>query len=426
MLNLHMTQSTMGWAALTVFIVAYLMVITEEFTTLRKSKPVVLAAGIIWILVAILAQSLQLGVETQNALKHQILDYAELFLFLLVAMTYVNAIEERGVFHALKNWLIQKNLSYRALFWITGILAFFISPIADNMTTALVMCAVILAVGKDQPRFIALSCINVVVAANAGGAFSPFGDITTLMVWQKGILGFTQFFVLFIPCVINFVVPAMLMHFAIPALKPTGSENHTPIARGGFFIIGLFLLTIASTVSMHHFLLIPPAAGMMLGFALLQFYGYYLRKRDKFDIFDHIKRVEWDTLLFFYGIILCVGGLATIGFLGIASDIMYMQWGATSANITLGLLSAIIDNIPLMFAVLTMHPEMSTGQWLLITLTTGVGGSLLSIGSAAGVALMGQSKGQYTFLSHLKWTWAIALGYFAAIFAHFVINKGLF
>jgi len=136
-----------------------------------------------------------------------------------------------------------------------------------------------------------------------------------------------------------------------------------------------------------------------------------------FDIFANVARAEWDTLFFFYGVVLCVGGLGFLGYLAMVSEIMYTHWGATNANITVGLLSAI---------VLTMNPDMSTGQWLLVTLTAGVGGSLLSIGSAAGVALMGQARGKYTFFGHLKWTPAIALGYGASIAAHMWLNANLF
>jgi Na+/H+ antiporter NhaD/arsenite permease-like protein len=135
-------------------------------------------------------------------------------------------------------------------------------------------------------------------------------------------------------------------------------------------------------------------------------------------VFNKVARAEWDTLLFFYGVVLCVGGLGFIGYLAMASDIMYSQWGPTAANVAVGLVSAIVDNIPVMFAVLTMQPDMSESQWLLVTLTAGVGGSLLSIGSAAGVALMGQARGKYTFFSHLRWTPAIALGYVASIVVH--------
>jgi Na+/H+ antiporter NhaD/arsenite permease-like protein len=115
-----------------------------------------------------------------------------------------------------------------------------------------------------------------------------------------------------------------------------------------------------------------------------------------------------------------------VGYLAMASEVMYTQWGATSANISVGALSAIVDNIPVMFAVLTMNPDMSIGQWLLVTLTAGVGGSLLSIGSAAGVALMGQARGMYTFFGHLRWTPVIALGYGASILVHMWINAAYF
>ena len=138
-------------------------------------------------------------------------------------MTYIEAMRERHVFEKLKVWLISRGFSFRQLFWLTGFLAFFISPIADNLTTALIMGAVVMAVGGSNTRFISIGFVNIVVAANAGGAFSPFGDITTLMVWQKGIVSFEQFFSLFVPSLVNFVIPAGIMHFAIRNEKPRSS-----------------------------------------------------------------------------------------------------------------------------------------------------------------------------------------------------------
>lgn len=138
-----------------------------------------------------------------------------------------------------------------------------------------------------------------------------------------------------------------------------------------------------------------------------------------------MKRAEWDTLIFFYGVIMCVAGLGAMGYLALVSQAMYLDLGPTTANVLIGVLSSVVDNIPVMYAVLTMHPEMSEGQWLLVTLTAGVGGSLLSVGSAAGVALMGQARGVYTFFVHLRWIWAIALGYAASIGVHFLINGSL-
>ncbi len=442
-----LTSSGLALAAAITFCVAYALVIAEEFTQLRKSKAVVAAAGVIWVLVAIAwqAQGLQGATEL---LRHNLLEYAELLLFLLAAMSYVNTLEERCAFAALRSWLVARQFTMRTVFWITGTLAFFLSPILDNLTTALVMGAVVMAVGHGNTRFIAPACINVVVAANAGGAFSPFGDITTLMVWQKGLVGFFEFLDLFVPSLVNWLIPAACMSFAIPRSLPQGPNERVPLKRGAIIVMALFAVTIALTVSMHQTLHLPPFLGMMTGLGALMLYSHLLRRRElrefganlppdapqpgmkratrPFDIFISMKRVEWDTLMFFYGVVLCVGGLGALGYLVVLSNASYATLGPSVSNILVGIASAIVDNIPIMFAVLSIEPAMSHGQWLLVTLTAGVGGSLLSIGSAAGVALMGQAHGTYTFLAHLKWTWAIALGYAASIWVHFELNASLF
>src|SRR5579885_1097557 len=414
-------------AALTVFAVAYLLVIAEETLHLRKSKPMMVAAGLIWMLVAY--AHLQAGEPERAAevMRHNLLEFAELFLFLLAAMTYINTMEEVGVFQSLRAWLISRGFSLAGVYWMTGLLAFFISPAADNLTTALVMATVVMAIGRTDRKFVVIACINVVVAANAGGAFSPFGDITTLMVWQKGIVRFHEFFYLFAPSLINWLVPAVIMSFAVPRGHPEALQEKPQLQRGAF------------------------------GLGVLKFYGYYLKTRgplamrwptqgpeearlevdetvftappvtrSEFDVFKALERAEWDTLMFFYGIMLCVGGLGALGYLSLLSHGLYFDLGPTAANILVGVLSALIDNIPLMFAVLSMNPDMSHGQWLLVTLTTGVGGSLLSIGSAAGVGVMGQARGIYTFAAHLRWSWAIALGYAAGVAAHFLLNAESF
>lgn len=445
---LDLTDSWVGIVSLAIFVIAYFIVILEEFIHLRKSKPVVFAAGVIWVLIAIAYTRHGDTSTAAGEVRHHILEYAELMLFLLAAMTYINTLDERNVFKALRGWLVSSGYSLRKVFWLTGLLAFFISPIADNLTTALVMAAVVVAVGAGNRAFITVGCINIVVAANAGGAFSPFGDITTLMVWQRGMVDFIEFFDLFVPSLINWLIPAALMMFAVPKAQPEPLAETVRVKQGGFIVIGLFLLTITITVSMHNFVHLPPVVGMMTGLGILKLYGYRLRRSETyiphiggpeegamdvssgppqkpFDIFKSMKRAEWDTLMFFYGVILCVGGLGTIGYLAMVSKLMYVDLGPTFANVLVGILSAIVDNIPVMFAVLTMEPDMSHGQWLLVTLTAGVGGSLLSIGSAAGVALMGQARGIYTFFSHLKWSWAIALGYAASIWAHLLINARL-
>lgn len=585
---IDMTSTAYGYLGIIIFVLAYSLVPFEDKLHLRKSKPVLLAAGLIWILIAIAYAQSGDTHTAEIAVRHNLLEYAELFLFLLVAMTYINAMEERNTFLALRAFLVSRGFSLRKLFWVTGTLAFCISPIADNLTTALLMGAVVMAVGGDNKKFVALACINVVVAANAGGAFSPFGDITTLMVWQKGKVAFSEFFHILVPSLVNWLVPAIIMNFKIDKTVPEKLDEQVKLKYGAKAIIIMFLVTIATAVSFHNFLHLPPVVGMMLGLGLLgplsyhikrhegrsERYDYVLGLRDAesnselasivksklnletklekthlpvfvidsehrithwneacaevtgvkadeaigtteswkpfyndeqpvladlvissgseskiaeqyqgnfkrneilpgsyeatrfnpkigeegrwvhfsaapiydqdgqvqgavqiledhqsrqtaaqhFDLMKNISRAEWDTLLFFYGVILCVGGLTQFGYLGMLSEAMYQGLGATMANSIVGVLSAIIDNIPVMFAVLTMNPEMSHGQWLLVTLTAGVGGSMLSIGSAAGVALMGTARGIYTFGSHLKWTPVIMLGYIASILCHLWIN----
>ena len=431
-MEINLTTSYVGILSLITFIIAYAVVMVEEFSHLRKSKPVILSAAIIWAIIAFhFSANKDYAIEIEHALEHNILEFAELFLFLLVAMTYINSLEERKVFDVVRYQLTSRGFSFRQLFIFTGIITFFLSPIADNLTTALVMCSVLMACGKGNSKFISIGCINIVVAANAGGAYSPFGDITTLMVWQAGIVEFFTFFKIFFPSVINYVIPAAIMYFFIPKEKPEVSTEKVYMKRGGRVIIFLGFFTIFSAVNFHNILHLPPMLGMMFGMGLLGLYSFYLQithdpsvEDQKFDFFRKVARAEWDTLLFFFGVILSVGGLGFIGYLSLVSEFLYVDLGPTLANSIVGILSAIVDNIPVMFAVITMRPEMSTDQWLLVTLATGVGGSLLSIGSAAGVALMGQARGYYTFFGHLKWTPVIFLGYVASIYVH-VLMSGL-
>jgi Na+/H+ antiporter NhaD/arsenite permease-like protein len=462
---MDLTAHWIGLAALLVFVFAYGTVAAEERLHLRKSIPVLVAAGLIWLLIGLAYAARGDTHGAAEAARHNVLDFAELFLFLIVAMTYVNTLDDRGAFNAVRGWLVGRGYTLRTLFWVTGGLAFVVSPVADNLTTALVMGAVATAVGQGDRRFGVLASINVVVAANAGGAFSPFGDITTLMVWQKGIVDFAGFFPLVVPSLVNWLVPAAIMTFAIENRRPAVPDESVVLEAGAVSVALLFLLTIALTVAGHSFLHLPPALGMMFGLGILQTYSYLFNRRtahgrplptdDLGDVvmsppmvvdpsalepvhvrrdqpakplhtFQQLERVEWDTLIFFYGVIMCVGGLGTLGYLSLASGLLYQGLGPTAANVLIGVVSAIVDNVPVMFAVLAMEPEMSRGEWLLVTLTAGVGGSLLSFGSAAGVALMGQARGVYTFMAHLRWSWAVALGYAASVAAHLLLNRGLF
>ena len=440
-----------AWLAMGTFVLAMIAVTAEERIGMRKSKPMLLCAGLIWAIIAF--AELHEGTHgAEAAARHSLLQYAELMLFLLVVMTYVNALNERQVFAALRGRVAALGFTYRRLFWTTGLTTFFLSPFLDNLSTALLMGAVVLALSDDNPRFAAPGCVNVVVAANAGGVFSPFGDLTTLIVWQQqlqtpqGALDFGSFFHLLVPALAGYLLTAVLMQRALPNGAPAGQLPAVPMRRGARIIVALLLATIATTVAFEAWLLLPPVVGMMTGLSYLQIFGFYLKVthrppngsgediglplptegRVPFDVFRRISRAEWDALFFLYGMALSVGGLAYLGWLALAGDLMYGQWGPDVANLLIGLYSAAVENVPTMFAVLAMQPEMSLGHWLTATLTTGIGGSLLSIGSAAGIALMGQSRGNYTFLKHLRWTPAISAGFALSLMTHYLLNAERF
>ena len=193
-------------------------------------------------------------------------------------MTYLNAMEERGVFDGLMIWLLSRQYSYRQLFWITGVLAFLLSTVISGMAVGLLMGTIAAAVGKKKKEFVALACVNIVVATNAGGSVSPLGGISTLFVWQHKILPFYEFFSLAVPCLVNFLVPAAVMHFFVPKETPAASTSSIWLRRGSKRVIFLFIVTLVITVWSNVVLQLPPAAGMMAGLGLLQFFSFYLAK----------------------------------------------------------------------------------------------------------------------------------------------------
>ena len=461
-----LTANPLSWMVIAALVAAYAVVVWGEKHELKKSIPVLIGAGVIWTFVALVyrGQGDPALIEVmKEGFDRSVIEIGQLTFFLITAMTYVVTMQERNVFETVRYKLLAAGLSQRSIFWATGAAAFVLSPFLDNLTTALALVSVVLAVGsvtRDR-EFVSLAAINLVVAANAGGAYSPFGDITTLMVWQAEKVEFFEFYSIFLPSLVNWLVPAAIMSFAIKASDVQADNAPVSLKSGAWVMIALFAVTMVMAVLAHSVLDLPPVIGMTTGLGLLMLYGYFLSHREHstyepptlpnwldtdhaaeirrhfkpryrpFDPMISIKNLEWDTLLFFFGILMSVAGLAQVGYLVKVSALMYGTLGPTITNSLVGVLSAIVDNIPVMSAVLKMNPQMVHGQWMLVTLTAGVGGSLLSIGSAAGVALMGAAKmpneqgrpvSIYTFMSHLRWTWAVALGFVSSILVHMMIH----
>lgn len=408
-----------GWFLLLIFIVGYYFIAAEEKYHINKAKPALFTGTFMFMLLG--------GYYAFNGLDfrpfdteiaHLILEIAEIFFFLFVAMTYIEALIERNVFDALKEKLMRAGYSYKQLFWVTGLIAFFLSPVADNLTTALILSTVLITIEKENKEFLIPSAISIVVAANAGGAWSPFGDITTLMAWSAGKGDFTDFLFLFPASLSGWLVTAYILSRFIPDTTPKKIENieEVHIHKGGKVIIFLGVLTIAMAVVGKQVMHLPPMWGMLFGLSLLKLYAISLKKYHDHDIqiFKSVSKIENDTLLFFFGILAAVGALHFAGFLAHAVK-LYDMFDPTVVNIGVGFLSAIVDNVPVMSAVLKSSPDLELSQWMLVTLTAGVGGSLIAFGSAAGVGVMGKLKGVYTFGSHMKFAWTILIGYFVSI-----------
>jgi len=431
--QLHLTTTWVGILSLIVFVVGYYFIATEDKYHVNKAKPALFAGTGIFMLIGVyvaLTGDHKMGEHLHLEINHLIVEIAGIFFFLFVAMTYIEAMIDRGVFSALRFNLVSKGYDYKKLFWVTGFLAFFISPVADNLTTALILSTVLITIDKDNKAFIVPAAVNIVVAANAGGAWSPFGDITTLMVWVDGKGAFTDFLFLFPASILGWGVTAFLLSRFVPEGHPpfSADEKKVEILEGGKQIIGLFALTIVLAVLSHQLLHLPAMWGMMFGLAILKLYVYFLNKKNRhldddssdnktINAFSWIAKIENDTLLFFFGILAAVGGLHFLGFLEYFTA-LYSQFGATAVNIGVGFLSAVVDNVPVMSAVLKASPDMGAtahAQWMLVTLTAGVGGSLISFGSAAGVGVMGKLHGIYTFASHMKLAWTVLVGYIVSV-----------
>ncbi len=423
--ELSLSHSWVGYINLVIFIVGYYFIATEEKFRINKAKPALLIGTLMFILIGIYFKLNGLDpTPLHEEMERLILEIAEIFFFLFVAMTYIETFIERKVFDVLKYKLTSKGYSYKKLFWITGSLAFFISPFADNLTTALILSTVLYTIDRKKVNFLVPGGINIVVAANAGGAWSPFGDITTLMAWTAGKGEFVDFLYLFLPSITGWILTAWLLSRFVPKGEPhfDATLPKEELKPGAKVVIFLGVFTIITAVLGHQLFHIPAMWGMMFGLALLKIYSYFHKRRvkgDRLDIYVNMKLVENDTLLFFFGILSAVGALHFLGYLEYISK-LYNTIGATSGNIGVGFVSAIVDNVPVMSAILKADPNMGTDQWMLVTLTAGIGGSLISFGSAAGVGVMGRLRGIYTFNSHMKYAWTVLAGYILSLIVWYI------
>ncbi len=421
---IDLTNTWIWYLSLIIFVLGYFFISLEDKYKVNKAKIALFIGTLMFILIWVYFKINWLDNNlVYQYIEHLLVEIAEIVFFLFVAMTFIEAMINRNVFEFVKYKLIQKNYSYQKLYWILGFLAFFLSPIIDNLTTALILSTVLFVVWNWKKEFVLPSAINIVVAANAGWVWSPFGDITTLMAWTYGKAGFFDFFKLFPAAFIWWLVTAYLLSLFIPKDRPTVNTSLSKVelkkwARG---IIIIFILTLALAVSLEQFLHIPPMWWMMFWLSVLKLYSYYLKisQSCNLDIFEEIRKVEYDTLLFFFGILSAVWALHFLWYLMYITK-LYDFFGIFISNILVWIISAIIDNVPVMAAILKSDLTMDTTQRLLLTLTIWIWWSFISFGSAAWVAVMWRLKGIYTFVSHLKYLWTIVVGFMVSILIFYI------
>jgi NhaD family Na+/H+ antiporter len=398
------------------FVIGYSAIILEFWVKVNKTAVGILIAGLCWMFY-FLGDFSPLSVNQTN-LSHHLSEVSQVIFFLLGAMTIVELIDSHKGFSSVIQCVTTR--SKRKVLIIIAVLAFFLSAVLDNLTTTILLISILRKLVPDHKERLSLGCL-VVIAANAGGAWTPIGDVTTTMLWiNDKISTIAVMKALFLPSIVSLLVP--LACFLLPAKGEYGGgtvekENEEPGAKLIFWLGLLALIAVPVIKSLTG---LPPYMGVLIGLAVLWLVTDILHfrhaERNHLRVPFVLTKIDVSSILFFLGILLTITALDSVGILGeLATWITTVVPNITAIATLIGLFSAIIDNVPLVAATMGMYNyPMDHTFWLLIAYTAGTGGSILSIGSAAGVALMGLER--VDFISYLKKTTVPALlGYFAGI-----------
>ncbi len=381
-------------------IAAFLGVVLEEVIHVNKAKVVLFFGALAWMVLFIAAPDEAFRGRVQTALNHNITDIASLWLFLLATMTFVAYLNKKGLIESIIYSVLPGRITERRLLFLTGLFCFVFSSIADNITATLVSVALVLSLRlelKKTLRFVTL----VVFAVNSGGVAMITGDVTTLMIFLADRVEITHLLLLTLPSLAAVLVLAALLSVGLGG-EVTVERNALPALRGVDQVIGLiFLATIVCTILGSLLFSIPPVLTFLTGLALMFLIARFFNEDiDNDPILEYIRAIEFETLLFFLGVLLLVGMLQFIGVLqGLTA--LYDLLPPMAANYLMGLLSALIDNVPLTAALLKSDLQMGIADWMGLTYAVGVGGSMLIIGSAAGIVAMSKVPG-LTFMTYLR------------------------
>jgi len=397
-------------------ILGLLCVIFEELIHINKAQVVLFFGTLSWLILFIFTKAYDHHDEVVLGLYENIAEIASLWLFLLAAMTFVVYLNKKGLIESLIYRFLPEQMSERKLLFFIAIFAYIFSSLADNITATLISIALILSLNLSTKKILKFAIV-VVFAVNSGGVAMITGDVTTLMIFLAGKASIVDLLFLSMPAFFAVMMLTTFLSFSMKdqILIQHKKEQHETV---DIAIAIVFICTILSTIALNVLFDVPPVLTFLFGLSVMFLVArYYGEDTQNHPILNYIRQIEFDTLLFFLGILLIVGALKEVRalqhFVGV-----YEVMPIWLANYIMGMLSAIIDNVPLTAALLKSDVDMNADQWLGLTYAVGVGGSLLIIGSAAGIVAMSKIK-SITFISYLKFfgilLLAYTLGYIATV-----------
>ncbi len=450
-------MSTLSIAIILAFVIGYLFIAIESVTKINKAAIALLMFVVCWTIFMIDPASLvpalasvdhsQMANAVSKIIEEHLGETGTTIFFLMGAMTIVELVDQNGGFNFVKDTL--KTKSKRSLLWRIAIMTFILSAILDNLTTSIVMIMILRKLVKERKDRVIYASL-VIIAANSGGAFSPIGDVTTIMLWNKGVITAAGVISeVLIPSIVSMVIPAYVLSLSlkgelvVPEAKKAANADEdylTASQRKLIFFLGvggLIFVPIFKTIT-H----LPPFVGILLVLGILWTVTESMYRHLEHDDSDGMQkrvsrmltRIDMSTILFFLGILMAVGSLQTIGALAQLGEGLNVWFEGNHYLVTgiIGVLSSIVDNVPLVAGCMGMYPVQAVGDmavdgifWQLLAYCAGVGGSMLIIGSAAGVVVMGLEKITFGwYMKHISWV--AFLGYIAGIVSYWALRTFVF
>ncbi|BDF94050.1 MULTISPECIES: sodium:proton antiporter NhaD [Pseudoalteromonas] len=395
---------------LTLIALAFVLIVIEDIIHVNKAKTTLFFGTLCWIILFISPLNGQSPENVQHQLDHNILEIATLWLFLMAAMTFVAYLNSKGFIQNIVHRVMPSAISERKLMFLIGGFSFLFSSISDNITATLISLAVVMSLKLDPKKLIKYATL-IIFSVNSGGVSLITGDVTTLMIFLDGKVSIANLLLLVVPALASVALLAIMLSFGLNGAVEFTKQEERRIEKTDITIAVIFLSTIIATLTFSVLYHVPPLLTFLFGLSLMFLVAQFLmRKKDvNKKIIDYIREIEYDTLLFFVGVLLLVGALKEVGMLSKFTH-LYELMPAQYANYLMGILSAAVDNVPLTAALLKAEIVMSPQQWLSFTYATGVGGSMLIIGSAAGIIAMSKVKA-LTFMSYLRMSVYLLIAY---------------